>query len=237
VIAVQDSAAQSPTAQPSPEVVALFPPGVVAAELHGGADAAALHADELLDCAGFGVRRLADFAAGRCCARRALRELGWADAPLRRGADRRPLWPRGAIGSISHTSGFCAAVVAPNDAFRSIGLDVELAGRAGDDLWPTLFTPGEAAALDALPQGLRRAAASVAFSAKEAYYKCQFGVTGAWLDFSDVEIVLENGIAERGAFRVDAARPLPGSTRGSVRGRYAFAGDFVMAGVALGKAW
>ena len=57
-------------------------------------------------------RRVREFAAGRQCARLALRELGGPDEAIPVGLSRQPKWPPGIVGSITHTVGYCLAVVA-----------------------------------------------------------------------------------------------------------------------------
>ena len=53
-------------------------------------------------------------ARARCCANSAS-----AISPLKSAPDRQPLWPDDLVGSITHTAGFCAAVVAEEmPAFR-----------------------------------------------------------------------------------------------------------------------
>jgi 4'-phosphopantetheinyl transferase EntD len=88
-----------------------------------------LLADEEPFVARFAPRRLAEFVSGRACARRALVALGVPDA-LRRaipvGAHGQPVWPAGVVGSITHCPGRCAAVAAPSDRYRSIGIDNEV---------------------------------------------------------------------------------------------------------------
>ena len=217
----------------SSQGAALFPAGVVAAELLGTGDPALLHPGEARECRDFGARRVADFTAGRLCARRALSELGFAEFALHRERDLRPSWPESIVGSISHTAGICAAVVAKRGALRSLGIDAEQLGRAGQDLWELLFTPTEMARLYSLAPGERTKAASIAHSAKEAYYKCQFDVTGAWLDFTDVEIEFDGALSGQGAFRVMPGRRTPPLPPGAVRGRYALAGTVVLTGLAM----
>jgi len=114
----------------SPILAGLFPQGVVAAELREPADAALLLPEERQSCSGFGSKRLEEFAAGRVCARRALAELGIIGFPLPADDDRRPCWPRDVAGSITHTTGFCGAVVAGRDLRRS-GDDGGLRGTRG----------------------------------------------------------------------------------------------------------
>src|SRR5208282_5779110 len=86
----------------------LLPPGIVVVEMHSAGDTAALLPEEAAYLGRSVPKRAQEFAAGRVCARRALAELGVVDFPLRVGEDREPLWPEGTVGSITHTTGFCA---------------------------------------------------------------------------------------------------------------------------------
>src|SRR4029077_2872870 len=123
-------------------------------------------------------------------ARRALAELGHGGVALRRGADPRPIWPDGIVGSITHSSGYCAAAAAPSHIFRAIGLDAERVG-VERSLWPQICLPAEIDWLESLPEKLRTTAATLIFSAKEAFYKCLCGVGGGWLEFHDVAVRIE----------------------------------------------
>jgi 4'-phosphopantetheinyl transferase EntD len=219
----------------SAAVAGLFPPGVVAAELHGPAEEGALSLDEARSCERFTGKRVADFAAGRVCARRVLKELGYAHVPLLIGVDRRPLWPSGIVGSISHTDGFCAVVAARSHDYLSIGVDAEIVGRVGEDLWTNLFTPAELTLLRARPAAERATRASIVFSAKEAFYKCQFGVTAAWLDFTDVTVSLEESDAGFGKLYFACVDEKMHASMPS-EGRFALRGDHVLAGVAIANA-
>ena len=53
--------------------------------------------------------------------------LGVRGDPVRRGADRAPQWPAGLVGSITHTVGYSAAVVARQGSLLSLGIDAESA--------------------------------------------------------------------------------------------------------------
>ena len=106
----------------------LFPSGVVAAELRAPGDASLLLPAEAQDMSNAVPKRMQEFAAGRLCARRALAEFGVADFPVRVARDRQPLWPGFLVGSITHTAGICAAVVAERARLIALGVDTE-AGR------------------------------------------------------------------------------------------------------------
>ncbi len=108
--------------------------------------------------------------------------------PLRRASDRSPLWPADRRGSLSHCTALCAAAVGRHDAVQSIGIDIEKIGRIEPKLWPTLFSENERAYFDSLNPERLAAETTVFFSAKEAFYKCQYPLTQSWVGFQDVEV-------------------------------------------------
>ena len=55
-------------------------------------------------------------------------------------------------------------------------------------LWPTLFTEREQYYLDRLKPTVARLEATIFFSAKESFYKCQYPLTKSWVGFQDVEL-------------------------------------------------
>lgn len=178
-------------AQASPCIEALFDGPVAAAELRGEGDRQALFEAEREGQARWAHKRVVEFAAGRQCAHEALRRLGVQPVPLLRQPDRRPGWPPGIVGSITHSHGFGAAVVAHDHAMRSVGLDVEVAGAVEPDLWPRILTPQEMSWLQCQPAAVQRLLASVVFSAKEAFYKCQYGVTARFLEFAEAQLSMD----------------------------------------------
>jgi 4'-phosphopantetheinyl transferase EntD len=214
----------------------LFPAGVVATEMRVPGDVALLLPEEAA-CLGRAVaKRRQEFAAGRQCARRALRELGVVDFPLRVGADREPLWPRGFVGSITHTAGICAAVVASRERFRGLGVDAEIVGVVGAELWPSICVAAETAWLASLPHPERAPAVTLIFAAKEAFYKAQFPLARERLHFHDIGIDVPVWSTSRGSFLVRPLRPIWVSEFVALplRGEYGFFGEFAAAGVAIG---
>ena len=217
----------------SPELAGLFPPGVVAAAMDGPGDPSRLLPEEFAGLGRAVPKRQGEFAAGRLCARLALAAVGITGFALRAGEDRQPLWPAAAVGSISHTTGLCVAVVGLKRQFQAIGVDCEVVGHVGDDLRPTLCTPAESAGIAALPERLRSAAAALIFSAKEAFYKAQYPLTGEWLDFHDLEVESWDWGAEKGGFTLRETRPLAASRLGlgAAVCRYLVQGGRVTTGV------
>jgi 4'-phosphopantetheinyl transferase EntD len=243
----------------SPSIQGLFPAGVIAAELRQPGDVSLLYPAEADAVRRAVPKRVSEFAAGRACARRALVELGIHDFVLRAAKDRQPIWPASVVGSITHTAGLCAAVVADRERLAAIGIDCEVVGSATHEIWDTICGAEETAWRRSLPEASQAAAVTLLFCAKEAFYKCQFPLTGEWLDFHDLRVVpqswggpLEQGHSwgqgetqargERGgcgvvaaAFAIHPMRPLAIEKQhtGPVVGRFRFYEGFVMAGVAL----
>ncbi len=218
----------------SESLAALFPPGAVVAEMRAPGDTTQLLTEEAA-CLGAGVvpSRAAEFAAGRLCARRALAEFGVHDFPLKVLQDRRPLWPPNWVGSITHTSGMCAAVVAQRSRLLSVGIDCELLGAVNREVWRIIFVAPEVAWLHSLAPAERSCAATMLFSAKEAFYKCQSGLSTGPMNFHDAHIEAEWG-AIAGEFLVRPTREWhPALQARRITGRYLMHEGFVSTGVAL----
>lgn len=108
--------------------------------------------------------RRRDFLAGRRAARRALALAGLPPGEILADG-RRPVFPEGCVGTISHSGGLAVALAAPASRFRSLGCDLETRG-----------LPLEAAHLVLCEDERAWVAGSVrrllfAFSAKEAAFK------------------------------------------------------------------
>lgn len=211
--------------KPTP-LVDLFPPGTAGFEVRPPVGADSLFPEEM-ECVRNAVpKRVGEFAAGRACARRALAQLGLPDLALPAGPDRRPAWPAGIVGSISHTEGFCVAVAARDGCVGAIGIDVERVGRVRERLWRSICTPEELSWLRCHPAEDRPILATILFSAKESFFKCQFESTGLFLDFAEVAIEMT---ADR-HYRVRCPRPGLEGLVGRVRGRATVRDDLVVTG-------
>ena len=163
----------------------------VAAELFGEGKGEWLSEEETRYISGCVPRRITEFAAGRACARFALGQLGLPTRTIPVLPDRRPRWPRSVVGSISHTNGYCTALVAAKSTIRSVGVDCETVGAITSDLWPIVYTIAEREWLCALSRHRQAIGAALLFAAKESAFKCQFALTGDWWEFHDVEITAE----------------------------------------------
>ena len=167
--------------------------------------------------AGAAPTRVEQFTAGRVCSRIALARFGVATTtPILRGEDRAPIWPKGYVGSITHTDTWCAAAVAKESAVRAVGIDLEPATPLKEALWRRVCTPAERGRLRELPNaGL---IGKILFSAKESVYKCQYRLTTQFLGFHAVEVEVLDG-SFRAVFQQPAGEFQPGD---------ALAGDYLV---------
>jgi 4'-phosphopantetheinyl transferase EntD len=137
-------------------------------------------------------KRRREFSTARMCAREALLALGFAPVSIPAGERGEPLWPAGALGSITHCAGYRAAAVARSSDIVSIGIDAEPNASLPDGLIGDIARPEE------LPS-LRRLAAEypevhwdrLLFSAKESVYKAWFPLARRWLGFEDAVVVFD----------------------------------------------
>jgi 4'-phosphopantetheinyl transferase EntD len=172
-------------------IAGMLPAGVVASAGRIADANAPLAAAELTSATRMSPRRLQEFSAGRRHARSVLEQLGLRSPELAVGPDRGPRWPDGFVGSISHAGDLVLAVAAQSTALRAIGIDLEPAVPLDADLLLRVCRPEELARLATSGAPAKRA--KLIFSAKESVYKCIAPLTGAFLEFEDVEILFEAG--------------------------------------------
>ncbi len=127
------------------------------------------------------LRRRAEFAAGRACARTALARLGLPAVPVLAGRAGEPCWPAGITGSITHCAGYRACAVARTTELAGLGIDAEPNAGLPAGLIESVAGHAEQAWI------ARQAAAAPAvcwdrllFSAKEAVGKLWYSLTGCW---------------------------------------------------------
>ncbi len=221
----------------SPALSGLFPSGAVAAELREAGNPELLLPAEARHLGRAVPKRAQEFAAGRLCARRALAEFGIVDFAVEVAGDRQPIWPASMVGSITHTAGFCAAVAAERGSVGALGLDSEVVGDVKVEIWPSVCLPMEIDWIRSLPASQQARAVALLFSAKEAFYKCQYPVTHERLDFRDVRVEAPWSASD-GVFRVHANRRIAISMRTAMpmQGRYLFHQEFVTAGLGVAAA-
>lgn len=140
-------------------------------------------------------------------AQEALLALGGPAETVGRDRYGAPVWPPGFVGSLSHSGGASAVLVARREECAAVGLDWETVGRFDISQWPALFTPREIETLRRVPRTSRDALATVLFGAKEAIQKARYAATHAWSELTRLEVVLD---VERKKFSVRGDETLAG---------------------------
>jgi len=123
--------------------------------------------------------------------------------------------------------GWCAAVAAADSEFAAIGLDIEDAAPLLPELEDRICTADERRLLDACPFDTRGVVAKLIFSAKEAFYKCQYPLTADRLRFADVSLAIDFE-AERFGVACLAFGRSDGHCFRGVGGRFKRAGDMLV---------
>lgn len=170
--------------------------------------------------------RQREYAAGRCAARDAMQQIGWAPEGIPSAPDRSPVWPDGLTGSIAHGGQVCVAVVGRRHQVHAVGIDIEVDRAMEPDLWPSICTADELSRLDLLPPRERGRRVTRVFCAKEAFYKWQYPQTGLLLDFLDVEVMFS---ADGTGFVARAAPSTPPVPRCNREGTLLAHDDLVLA--------
>jgi 4'-phosphopantetheinyl transferase EntD len=167
-----------------------------------------------------------------------MRELGGPDGPVLRGVRRAPLFPDGVVGSITHTSGFCAAAVARSASFAGVGLDAERDEALSERAAARICSSGELVALRALPGRSPERWAALVFSAKETLYKAYFPLTGFFIGFRDAVIELLPEADDAGRFEARLLRRDAPDAAGQRKftGRYACDAGRVITGIVIAHA-
>ncbi|SHG61078.1 4'-phosphopantetheinyl transferase [Massilia sp. CF038] len=171
-------------------------------------------------------KRQAEFFHGRLCAQAALRDAGVAQGQVGVGAQREPLWPQGIAGSITHHGAMAAAVVLPAARWAGVGMDVETVGSGQQSaaLQETIIMPRERLVLAAHDSAMGMdTLLTLAFSAKESFYKGIYGLVGRVLDFDVISLI---GIeASTGTLWFEVMEALGGLYQPGYRFQVAFAAE------------
>jgi len=213
----------------SPLLTSLFDGPVVARVCASTPLTTGLYPEEAKQVASAVTVRRAHFTAGRLSAHAALDALGIPSGPILSDAARAPVWPTGVVGSITHTDGFCGAVVALRTRYRGLGIDAEQRGHATADLWGEILTNAELRWLREQPASQRAEIATIIFCAKEAFYKCQYQVTRSWLGFEGAEVEVRDQV-----FLLRLLHKVGDLASGKeFSGRFAVLSPIIVAGVAI----
>lgn len=145
-------------------------------------------------------KRRAEFLAGRLCAHQALLMLNGKGSIPGVRKDRAPQWPRSCVGSITHNNTWAAALVARQDEYIGLGLDVErcLSNSDGRKLAQGILTTGEWSRWAQRPIEQFGFMITLTFSLKESLFKALYPLVGTRFYFKHAELLdwdMTTGIA------------------------------------------
>ncbi|HTV87183.1 MAG TPA: 4'-phosphopantetheinyl transferase superfamily protein [Dyella sp.] len=163
------------------------------------------------------LKRKAEYLAGRRVALQALRKAGIETSDMGIGLMGAPNWPSGYTGSITHSENMAVAVAMPASEVQGVGIDLEkfASAHAISAIQQVVLSPAEMDALYPLTLHFGPpAAATIAFSAKESFYKATAALVGRIFDFSAVRIT--SACTDLGVIEARVAETL---TTGIVSGR------------------
>lgn len=137
------------------------------------------------------AKRQTEYLAGRLCARSALAHIEAPAIAPGLGEDRAPLWPAAVTGSITHTDGWAAAVVAPGSQWRGLGLDAEplLQPARAERLASGVLTAAELLRLQSVAPAQRALLITLTFSIKESLFKALYPLVLKRFYFEHAEVI------------------------------------------------
>jgi 4'-phosphopantetheinyl transferase EntD len=205
----------------------LFPEGVSIAVSGIEDHVAELHPEERVLIKTAVAKRQHEFSTGRALARPLLAAAGHPDFSILREEDRIPIWPADIVGSISHTEGLCAAVIARRSDFAGLGLDLEPDADVDRDIARVVCRDAEHEWVRAEGTAEYGRRCRIVFSVKEAVYKAFYPRTRVFWSFQDVGVEID---LEAGTFEAE----LPESAdRDRAEGRILQRDGFILSGVAV----
>jgi 4'-phosphopantetheinyl transferase EntD len=208
----------------------LLPETVVAVEAFADTAGATLFPEENDVVAAVIDPRRREFTTVRTCARQGLAQLGFAPAPILPGDQGAPSWPDGAVGSMTHCTGYRAAAVGFAHDHVAIGIDAEPHGPLPAGVLGAIAVPEEQAWVARL-RAVRPDTHwdRLLFSAKESVYKAWFPMTHQWLGFRQATISVD--VSSRTFSAAIAAPSCPSTIAFS--GSWLVAGDLVLTAVSV----
>ena len=138
------------------------------------------------------IKRKSEFLAGRYCAKKALAEYNINDYTIYALKNRAPSWPKGYIGSISHTSDSAYSIVTKDTEYSGIGIDAEyiLSKQQIIDIRKIITTDSEFNFINESLLNINITFTLILiFSAKESLFKALNPIVDIFFDFLAVKII------------------------------------------------
>lgn len=138
-------------------------------------------------------KRQAEFLFGRLAARQALSVIAaeLASTNIAVGVAREPLWPDGVIGSITHDRRFAAAAVEKQGRRHGIGIDIEriVSAETSEAMLGMVVDAQEMRDMSSPGSWPITTLLTLAFSAKESFFKGTYRAVGRFFDFAAARVV------------------------------------------------
>ncbi len=138
-------------------------------------------------------KRKAEFLVGRYAAKQCLisldKEVSENNFVIESGKHRAPIWPKGTLGSVSHTSSRVCVIVALNSKYSAIGLDVEnwIEEEKFEMLKGQILTKSDERLIKTI-QFADHKLGTLVFSAKESLFKALYPYVGGYFGFHAAEV-------------------------------------------------
>ncbi|MGL4304684.1 MAG: 4'-phosphopantetheinyl transferase family protein [Mycobacteriaceae bacterium] len=181
----------------------ILPKGIVAAELFSDPPGLRAFPQEESLVSKAVEKRQKEFISTRYCARIAMTKLGIEPEPVLRGEKGVPIFPRGIVGSLTHCTGYRAAVLGYAMQSRAVGIDAEPHDALPDGVLPSVSLEVEREWISQQEDSANTVHWDrLLFCAKEATYKAWFPLTERWLGFEDAQITFDTDLTGlSGTFR------------------------------------
>jgi len=138
------------------------------------------------------LARQAQFLAGRIAAKNALQAISHTPENIAIGKHREPLWPKGIIGSISHSNHVSIATAqVKTEQTKGCGLDIQTIFNQEEStkVLPIILSQQDQASFNKHKNHFyENQLATLIFSAKESYFKTVFNQVKEYFDFNAVSI-------------------------------------------------
>lgn len=149
--------------------------------------------EHILENHKFCNKRKNEFLAGRYCGMRALRRLfnnKNDNNVIGMNSDRTPGWPRGIVGSITHTQDLAGAAVGSNKIFLGIGIDYEVILNTVKAIYlkDAILNKREIINFFNFNELSFNILCTLIFSAKESIFKCFYPLIHKYFEKDELEI-------------------------------------------------
>ncbi|RUT24826.1 hypothetical protein C0V97_13920 [Asaia sp. W19] len=114
--------------------------------------------------------------------------LGRYDANLGISASGAPVWPRGLVGTITHSRKMALAAGASARDYENIGIDTEIVGHIEDGILDLLFSKREIEFVESLPYPEQEKVKTALFCSKEAFFKAKTAMQKSFNSPNEIEI-------------------------------------------------